>query len=154
MRRTACSPPPGWGVGGVSVLRWAKKAGKFYLGAPGRIQSCFFVSGGSQERSWTRLGVDLARRDEKDAPGVDLGSHFGSKNDVFFRIRSICGCYRVFCMFSLLFFSFISACLAVRAKGRKAKFDTLSERKRVFSRCTLAPALPQGRQPMVNKTST
>ena len=37
----------------------------------------------------------------------------------------------------------------MRAKGRNAKFDTRSKRKRVFSRCAFAPALPQGRQPMV-----
>ena len=51
-----------------------------------------------------------ASRDEKETPGVDLGRHFGSKNDGFwrlFRLPSMCGSYRVFGLFSLHLFSFI-----------------------------------------------
>ena len=127
---------------------------EFSWGALERVPS-FFAPGGSQERSWTRLGVDLARNRAPRAKQRVLGSIVGTI------LAPKMMCFFVFvpyAVFIVFFVCFPSSCLAlflrflaVRAKGRKAKFDTLSERRRVFSRCTLAPALPQGRQPMVKK---
>ena len=128
--------------------------GKFPWGAFGRVQRLFSVPGGSQERSWTRLGVDLARHRAPRAKERVLGSILGTivaPKMMFFVFVP----YAVFIVFVVCFPSSCLALflryLAVRAKGRKAKFDTPSERKRDLSRCTLAPALPQGRQPMVKK---
>ena len=95
------------------------------------------------------LGVPAASDRPPEASGVDFGSHFGSKNVhfdgllwLFLRALFLAfwGCFR--CCFSFRFLCFVAA----REQGRRAKFDTPSMRKPVFSRCAPAPAQPQGRQ--------
>ena len=119
-------------------------AGKLFLAALGALLG---RSKASKAPTRAPRARQEASRDEKETPGVDFGRRFGSKNDDFWRLFRLpvvlLACFRF--SFSALFMCF----LAVHAKGRKAKFDTRSERNRVFSRCALAPALPQGRQPMV-----
>ena len=52
---------------------------KLSWGAPGRVPSFFFAPGGLQERSWTRLGVDLARNRAPRAKQRVLGALRGQK---------------------------------------------------------------------------
>ena len=92
-------------------------AGKLFLAALGALL-------GRSKASKAPTRAPRARqetsRDEKETPGVDFGRHFGSKNDDcwrFVRLPSMCGMYRVFCLCSLLLFSFISA-LFGRARKR------------------------------------
>ena len=56
-----------------------------------------------------------------------------------------------FCLCSLLFLSFISALFGRARKRPKGQIRHPLRAKTCFSRCTLALALPQGRQPMVKK---
>ena len=83
-------------------------AGKLFLAALGALLGC---SKASKAPTRAPRAREEAPRDERDTPGVDLGRHFGSKNDDFgmlFRLPSMCGSYSVVGLFSLLFFSFIS----------------------------------------------
>ena len=78
------TPPP---RGGGSVLRRAKNGWEIRLGRPWARPMFFSPPGGSQERSWTRLGVDLAGnrapRAKQRVPGSILGAILAPKMSFF-----------------------------------------------------------------------
>ena len=95
----------------------------------------FFVPGVSQTRPWTRLGVNLARHRAPRAKQMVLGSILGAilaPKMRCFRLRSICGVYRVFCMSSLLLFSFISAFFGRARKRPKGQIRHTLRAKTCF----------------------
>ena len=64
---------------------------------------------------------------------------------------ALCGAFSS-CFWSC-FLMLFSMFLAARERRRRAKIDTPSERKPVFSRCAPAPAQAQGRQQKAKKTT-
>ena len=101
--------------------------------------------------SWVRRRPPIGLR---RPPGSILGAILAPKMIIFdgllwLFLRALFlafwGCFR--CCFSFRFLCFVAA----REKGRRAKFDTPSTRKPLFSRCAPAPAEPQGRQQTAQK---
>ena len=88
--------------------------GKFPWGAFGPVQRFFCprrLPRALLDASWGRSCAKPGANSETKGLGIDLGVHFGSKNDdcwMLYRLPSMCGSYHVVGLFSLLLFSFIS----------------------------------------------